>query len=136
MCYHASKHSYEGAKLVAKKVIVKESLWIIDYVNCMRMTLYTHSTVAHAHLLNPVQARDLINQFAKKLVSSLTISSTTCVKLRSKEQNLLYTYMTMTATICSLESSCLAICSPLHVRVHCHLLFVQSVQEATSFTCG
>ena len=31
------------------------------------------------------------------------------------------TYMMMTVTIPSLESSCLAFCSPLHVRVHCRL---------------
>ena len=31
------------------------------------------------------------------------------------------TYMMMTVTIPSLESSCLAFCSPLHVSVHCRL---------------
>ena len=51
------------------------------------MMLYIHdSIVAHVHLLHPVQAHDLINQLAKKLVSSLAISPTACVKLRSKEQ--------------------------------------------------
>ena len=45
--------------------------------------------VAHAHLPHPVQARDLINQLAKKLISSLAVSPTACVKLRSKEHNLL-----------------------------------------------
>ena len=46
------------------------------------------------------------------------------------------TNMTMTPTISSLESSSLAICSPLHVNVHCRLFFVQSVQEARAFTYG
>ena len=44
--------------------------------------------------------------------------------------------MTMTVTIPSLESSCLAICSPLHVSVHWRLFFIQSVQEASTFTCS
>ena len=40
------------------------------------------------------------------------------------------TYMMMTATIPSLESSCLAICSPLHVvSVHCRLFFVHAVTK-------
>ena len=38
-----------------------------------------HSIVAHAHLLHPVQACGLINQLAKKLISSLAISPTACV---------------------------------------------------------
>ena len=46
---------------------------------------YTHDAlyniVVHAHLLHPVQARDLINQ----LVTA--VSSTACVKQRNKEQN-------------------------------------------------
>ena len=58
----------------------------LDYVNS---SMLLHSIVAHAHLLHPVQARDLINRLAKKLVSSLAVSPTACVKLRSKEQNLL-----------------------------------------------
>ena len=41
------------------------------------------------YLLHPVQARDLINQLAKKLISSLAISPMACVKERSEEQNLL-----------------------------------------------
>ena len=59
----------------------------IYYVNSTRMM--PHSIVMHAHLLHPVQARDLINQLAKKLISSLAVSPAACVKLRSKEQNLL-----------------------------------------------
>ena len=47
------------------------------------------SIAAHAHLLHPVQECDLINRLAKKLVSLLAISPTTCVKARSEEQNLL-----------------------------------------------
>ena len=39
-------------------------------------------------------------------------------------------------TISSIESSCLAICSPLHVSVHCRLFFVQSVQEARVCACS
>ena len=72
------------------------------------MLLY--SIVAHAHLLHPIQARDLINQLAKKLVSLLTVSQ----------------YL-----LSSLESSCLAICSPLYVSAHCRLfLYGQSKKLA------
>ena len=39
------------------------------------------SNEVHAHLLHPVQARDLINQLAKKLTSSLAISPVRCVPL-------------------------------------------------------
>ena len=52
----------------------------------------------------------------------------------NKQRSESTTYMTMSPTISSLESSCLAICSPLHVSVHCRLFFVQSVQEASAFT--
>ena len=45
-------------------------------------------------------------------------------------------YMTMTLTILSLESSCLAFCSPLHESARCHLFLVQSVQEASALVCG
>ena len=39
------------------------------------------------------------------------------------------TSVTVTLTVPSRESSCLAICSPLHVSVHCRLFIVQSVQK-------
>ena len=136
MCYHACKDSCKGAKLAAKKVIVKESLWGIDYVNCTRMTLHTHSFVAHAHLLHPIQARDLINQFAKKLISLLTISSTMCVKLRSKRTK---------STIYLHDNDCysmfpwiklLSYLQPITCKSPLSPVLVQSVQEASSFTCG
>ena len=47
------------------------------------------SIAAHAHLLHPVRACDLINRLAKKLVSLLAISPTACVKAKGEEQNLL-----------------------------------------------
>ena len=50
-----------------------------------------HSIVVYVPLLYPVQACDLINQLAKKLVSSLAVYLMACVKPRSKEQNLLPT---------------------------------------------
>ena len=37
----------------------------------------------------------------------------------------------MTQAVSSHESSCLANCRPLHVCVHCRLIFVWSVQEAS-----
>ena len=43
-----------------------------------------HSIVAHAHLLHPVLARDLINQLAKKLVSSLAVSPMATQEAKSK----------------------------------------------------
>ena len=52
------------------------------------MMLHCSSEV-HAHLLHPVQARDLINQLAKKLVSSFAISPVGRVKARHQKQNLL-----------------------------------------------
>ena len=101
---------------------------------------HTHDfdIVAHAHLLHPVRAGGLINQLAKKLVTSLAISPVKCLKAISAEQYLprpwqwLWscsgtTSMTMTLVISSRESRFLANCSPLH---HCHLFFVQSIQEA------
>ena len=39
--------------------------------------------------------------------------------------------VTITRTISSHESSSLANFSPLHVSVHCRVVFVQSVQEAS-----
>ena len=47
--------------------------------------------MVHAHSLHPVRAREIINQLAKKLVSSLDVSQTAFVKARSEEQNLLRT---------------------------------------------
>ena len=46
------------------------------------------SNVAHAHLLHPVQARDLINQLAKKLITLLAISPVRRVKARHHKQEL------------------------------------------------
>ena len=46
---------------------------MIDYVNSTRMMMHC-SNEAHAHLLHPVRARDLINQLAKKLVSIIVRS--------------------------------------------------------------
>ena len=60
----------------------------IDYVNSTRMMLHC-SNVVHAHLLHPVRTRDLINQLAKKLFSSLAISPVRHVKARREKQNLL-----------------------------------------------
>ena len=91
--------------------------------------------VVHVHLLHPVRTRDLINQLVKKLVSSLAVSPT-AMREAKKQGTESTTYMTMTPTISYLQSSCLAICSPLHVSVHCCLLFVQSVQKASTFPCG
>ena len=68
--------------------MVKERVKSIDYVNSTCMMLHSTS-VAHVHLLYPVRAPDLINQLAKKLVSSLAISHTRCVKARCQKQNLL-----------------------------------------------
>ena len=45
------------------------------------------SIVAHAHLLHPVQAHDLLNQLANKIVSSLDISLVRNVKAKSQKQN-------------------------------------------------
>ena len=39
------------------------------------------------------------------------------------------TFMTVTRTISSRESSCLAICKSLHVSVHFHLFFVQTAKK-------
>ena len=39
--------------------------------------------VAHAHLLHPVEARDLTNQLAQKLVSLLIVSLARRAKARS-----------------------------------------------------
>ena len=95
------------------------------------MTLYTHSIVAHAHLLHPVQASDLINHFAKKLVSSLTVSSAACVKPRSKP-----TWRWLLQYVPLIESSCLAICSPFHVR-KCPLspVFSYSLSKKLVLSC-
>ena len=46
------------------------------------------------------------------------------------------TSVTITRTISSHESSSLANCSPLHVNVHCRVVFVQSVQEASVRACS
>ena len=42
------------------------------------------SVVAHAHLLHPVQARDLINQLAKKLARCLSNGMYEAKKQRAK----------------------------------------------------
>ena len=94
MQYHVST-AVTGQTLLLKRghSLIKESSRacgaLIILCSSTRMMLYIHSIVAHAHLLHPVQARDLINHLAKKLVSSLAVSPATCEKLRSKEKNLL-----------------------------------------------
>ena len=76
------KHSCERADLAATIIIYK--------ITCMMLHHCVHCSIAtHVHLLHPVRAHDLINRLAKKLVSSLAISPTACVKARSKERNLL-----------------------------------------------
>ena len=60
----------------------------IDNVNSMHVMLH-FITVAHMHLPYPVQACGIINQLAKKIVNSLTISPVKRVKARSQKQNLL-----------------------------------------------
>ena len=98
------------------------------------------SNEAHAHLLHPVRARDLINQLAKKLVSSLAISPARREGKTPETEST--TSVMMTVTISSRESSCLANCRPPHVSVHCCLFFffvfffVQSIQEASVRACS
>ena len=99
-------------------------------------SMHTHDgIVAHVHLLHPIRTCDLINQLVKKLVSSLAVSPTAMCEAK-KQGTESTTYMTMTPTISYLQSNCLAICSPLHVSVHCCLFFVQSVQKSSTFPCG
>ena len=62
----------------------KEKVKGTDYVNSS-IALF----VAHVHLFHPVEARDLSNQQAKKLVSLLALSLARSVKARSQKQNLL-----------------------------------------------
>ena len=81
------------------------------------------------HLLHLVRARDLINQLAKKLISSLAISPASEGKTAETEST---TSVTMTVTIFSCESSCLANCRPLHVSVHC-CLFLYSLSKKLVF---
>ena len=70
------------------------------------------------HLLHPVRARDLINQLAKKLVSSLAISPARRVKARRQKQNLIVTTsVMMTMTISSHESSYIANCTEVEIRI-------------------
>ena len=87
ICMHAIKQCYERAILAS----LKRSQYgkgDTDYVNSMRMMLHC-STLAHAHLLHPIRACDLINQLAKKLITLLAISLVTRVKARSQKRNLL-----------------------------------------------
>ena len=46
------------------------------------------------------------------------------------------TYVAMSREVSSHKSSCLANCRLLHVSIHCCLVFVQSVQEASVCVCS
>lgn len=47
--------------------------------------MYHCRLLAHVHLLHPVRACELINQLAKNLVSSLNVSQTAFVMVRSEK---------------------------------------------------
>ena len=84
------------------------------------------------HLLHPVRAYSLINQLAKKRVSSLATSLATLVKERAKYS----TFVTMTWAIPSQLASCLANYRLLHVSLNCCLIVIQSVHEANVCACN
>ena len=135
MHYHVST-AVKGQTLLLRRGHSKGEFWGHWWTCKLHPHDALYSIVAHAHLQHPVQACDLINQLANKLVSSLDRHLFNSVCKAKKQRTKSTTYMMMTATIPSLESSVLAICSPLHVSVHCCLFFVQSVQEASTFTYG
>ena len=54
----------------------------------------------------------------------------TCLR-RQKPNIECTTSVMMTLAIFSHESTCLANCRPLHISIHCYLIFMQSVQEAS-----
>ena len=66
----------------------------------------------------------------KKLASLLAHHLSNSIREAKKQTVESSAYMKVTLTITPLESSCLAICSPLQESVHCCLFFVQFVQEA------
>ena len=68
------------------------------------------------------------------LVCLPSLSRKTCEGKKPKAEST--TSVMMTWTISSRESSCLANCSPLLVSVHCRMVFVQSVQEASVCACS
>ena len=91
---------------------VKEQAQGIDW-NSICMLLH-YSILVHAHLLNPVRICGLINQVAKKLVSSLaSLSSETCEGKKPKTEST--TSVIMTQKISSRESSCLSNTRPLYM---------------------
>ena len=81
--------------------------------------------------LAPVRARDLLNQLAKKLVSSLTISPVRCVKARTQKQNLLSLWRWL-GLIFSWIELYLANCRSVHVSVQC-CLFCDSLSKNLVF---
>ena len=87
----------------------------IDYLNSMRCSI-----VVHAHLLHPAQSHD---QLAKKFVSLLAISLARQAKARSQKQGLGDGSGNIFLRIELLR--------PLHARVHCYLINVPSIQEAS-----
>ena len=86
------------------------------------------SIVAHVHLLDPVQAHNLINN---KLISFTHYLFNGVCKAKNQSTKS-STCMTMTVKISSLELTWLAIC----ISVHCWLFFIQCVQEVSTLTCG
>ena len=88
--------------------------------------------VAHAHLLHLVRARDLINQLAKKLVSSLTVLSCETCEGKTPETEST-TSMTMTVTISYLYG-CLY--RRLVVKQSWDLSMIAWLSIAVLYSCG
>ena len=106
----------------------KERVKGTDYVNCTCLILQLCSIIKllwHMHIIL-FEARDLSNAQAKKLVSLFALSLARPVKARSQKRNLATTSISMVRSNSSRESSCLANCSPLHVSVHCRVVFARS----------